>query len=424
MLTRDQALNLLIKNPVKFAHILGFTKLTDLHNEWIKKMVRGKEDYTLMAHRGSYKTTCVSISLAIIIITLPNYRTMFMRKTDADIKEIIKQVGKILKDPHTAYIVQCIYGVNIKLTTDSTTEISTNLTTDTKGTSQLVGVGIGGSLTGKHFDRIFTDDIINVKDRVSKAERENTKLIYQELQNIRNPGGRIINTLTPWHKDDASTLMPSPVKYDCYSTGLMTEEDIQNAKDHMTASLFAANYQLVHIASEDIIFPNPHTGADIEKVMNSRYGHIDAAYNGEDYTAYTIVKREDDKIYVYGRLWRKHVDDVQDEIISIHNFLLCQRIYNEDNGDKGYLAKELRKKGVKVISYHESMNKFLKITSHLKGAWKNVIFVAGTDQEYIDQVSQYNENADHDDAPDSLASIIRELTKKKKEDETYKPLWN
>lgn len=57
--------------------------------------------------------------------------------------------------------------------------------------------------------------------------------------------------------------------------------------------------------------------------------------------------------------------------------------------------------------YHEDMNKYLKITSYLKGAWQDVIFVAGTDKEYINQVCDYNENADHDDAPDSLASIIR-----------------
>ena len=245
------------------------------------------------------------------------------------------------------------------------------------------------------------------------------------MQNIKNRGGRIINTGTKWHQDDVFSLMDNISICDCYHTGLISEEALQKIRDNMTASLFACNYELKIIASEDVIFSNPNTGADIEKVMNSKYGHIDAAYNGEDYTAYTVAKREDGKIYVYGRLWRKHVDDVQDEIIKIHNAMLCQRIYNEDNSDKGYLAKELRKKDVKVISYHESMNKFLKITSHLKGSWKNVIFVAGTDQEYIDQITDYNENAEHDDAPDSLASIIREITKKKTDDENkYTPLWN
>ena len=190
-MTREEAVNFLLERPADFGRLVGFDKLEDLHNEWIIDMVRGTEDTTLQGHRGSYKTTCLSVALSIIIILLPNYRTLFMRKTDDDVKEIIKQVSKILQDPHTVYLVQCIYGIKFKLTVCSATEISTNLTTDVRGTAQLVGIGTGASLTGKHFDRIFTDDIVNVKDRISKAERDHTKVIYQELQNIKNRGGRI-----------------------------------------------------------------------------------------------------------------------------------------------------------------------------------------------------------------------------------------
>ena len=178
MITRKQAIEFLRDNPVKFAHLLGFTKLVALHNEWIREMVLGKDDYTLEAHRGSYKTTCVSIAIAIIMILLPSRRILFMRKTDDDVKEIVNQVRKILESPHTHVLVQAIYGVNLKLVVSNATELSTNLITDTKGTNQLVAISLGGSLTGKHFDIIFDDDIINVKDRMSKAERERTKTLY------------------------------------------------------------------------------------------------------------------------------------------------------------------------------------------------------------------------------------------------------
>ena len=148
-MTREQAIDVLINHPVKFARMLGFNKLTELHEQWIIDMVRGKEDKTLMAHRASYKTTCVSIALAEIIILLPRLKTMFMRKTDTDIKEVMKQVQKILVDPHTLYIVQCIYGINLRLTIQTANEISTNLANDVKGTSQLIGIGTGGSLIAK-----------------------------------------------------------------------------------------------------------------------------------------------------------------------------------------------------------------------------------------------------------------------------------
>ena len=68
-------------------------------------MIQSKDDKTLQGSQGIFKTTCVSIALALIIILLPNKRTLFMRKTDNDVKEVIKQVQKILQDPHTLYFV-------------------------------------------------------------------------------------------------------------------------------------------------------------------------------------------------------------------------------------------------------------------------------------------------------------------------------
>jgi hypothetical protein len=411
MMTRSDAVSFLLRSPYKLGHLVGFNKLRPIHNAWIIDMVKGKRDKTLQAHRGSYKTTCVSVALSLIIVLLPNVKTLFMRKTDNDIKEVVAQVKKILESPQMRHFVKCIYGVDLKLTTSTANEITTNLCQDIRGTAQLVGMGMGGSLTGKHFDRIFTDDIVNVQDRFSKAERDRTKLIYQELRNIINRGGRIYNTGTPWHKEDAFTLMPNPEKWDCYSTGLIDEKELAEIKENMTASLFSANYELRHVAAEDVIFTDPRIGGDPAMVEQGE-SHIDAAYGGEDYTAFTVCRKVKDTYYIYGRLWKKHVDDVESEIIALHRSFNAGRIHCEDNGDKGYLAKDLRQKDMRVRKYHEDMNKYLKITSYLKAEWKNVVFVQGTDEEYINQICDFNENAEHDDAPDSCASMIRALWKK------------
>lgn len=421
MLTRQEATDFLLNHPRKYARMLGFDKLVDINEKWIIDMVRGKDDKSLMAHRNSYKTTCVSVALAEIIILLPRLRTMFMRKTDTDVKEIVKQTQKILKDPHTLYLVQCIYGINLDMPTETATEIATNLSTDIKGTSQLIGMGTGSSLTGKHFDRIFTDDIINIQDRISKAERDRTKLVYQELQNIKNRGGRIYNTLTPWHKEDASTLMPSPEKWTCYDTGIMTAEDIAEKKENMTASLFSANYELRHIASEDVIFTEPAQGADASNVRDG-LAHVDSAFNGSDYTAFTIMNFKDGKLYVLGKMWRKHVEDCYGDIINLWKANLCGKLYTEDNADKGFVARDLKKKEVRAVSYSETMNKHIKIVTYLKACWKYIVFVDGTDAEYIDQICDYTEDAEHDDAPDSCACLARLMYKKVLRDDPYQAL--
>lgn len=51
-MTRQQAVDFLLNNPMKYAHMLGFNKLDKIHNDWIKDMVKGKEDKTLQASRG------------------------------------------------------------------------------------------------------------------------------------------------------------------------------------------------------------------------------------------------------------------------------------------------------------------------------------------------------------------------------------
>ena len=408
-MTPQQAIDFLTKRPDEFGHLLGSTKLGKLHRKWIIEMVKGQDDETLQASRGTYKTTCVSLALAIIIILFPNKRTLFLRKTDANVKEVIKQVKNILLNEKTQYFVQVIYNRPLALTVQSATEISTNLTNDIKGTSQLVGMGIGSSITGKHFDDIFTDDIVDKDDRTSRAERERTKLVYQELQNIKNRDGRIFNTGTPWHKDDCFSIMPNIHKYNVYDEEvkkIITAEDVEKLKKAMTASLFAANYELRHIAEDDVIFTNPITEENPELVRNGT-SHCDAAFYGEDYTAFTILAIHDGNYFVFGKCWRKHIDDVMDEIVELHNKYLCQKMYNEKNADKGYVAKAFRNKGVKVVTYNESQNKYMKITTHLKGVWDKVRFVKGTDPEYIDMICDYNENAEHDDCPDSLASLVR-----------------
>lgn len=419
-MTREAAIAILLNEPVKVGYAVGFDKLTALHNRWITEMIRGTQDKTLQAHRGSYKTTCVSVALACIFVLLPNKKTLFLRKTDADVKEVIRQVRNILLSPPMQEAARLIHGKDMVLTTQTASELSSNLPGDSKGTSQIVAMGINGSITGKHFDRIFTDDIVNVQDRTSKAERDRTKIVYQELQNIRNRGGRIFNTGTPWHKEDCFSLMPNIERHDCYSTGLISKEQLQIIREAMTASLFAANYELRHIASDDVIFTSPQTGAD-PALAEQGICHVDASYGGEDGTAFTICKKSGGKYYIYGRLWQKHVDDCLPEIIRLRKAFNAGLIYCERNSDKGYLAKTLRDKGERADTYHEKTNKFVKITSYLKSEWKNVVFVAGTDAEYIDQICDYTENAEHDDAPDSAASIVRKLWNKK--DTEYIPLW-
>ena len=405
------------ENPCQVGKWCGFDLLREnLHGPWMRDMIDGEGDMTLLAHRGSYKTTCLSVALAIIIATDPMRNLIFMRKSEEDVKEIIGQVGKIIRNESFRYLTEKAYGEDygaVRLLQSSSTTITTDVYAASKGAAQLLGIGTSGSITGKHADIVITDDIVNTTDRTSKAERDRIVRVYDELQNIRNPGGRIINTGTPWHPEDAiAKRMPNVRRFDCYTTGLLSKEKIEQLRQSMEPSLFAANYELQHIASGNALFSiNPTRTAD-ESVLYDGIAHIDAAYGGEDYTAFTCARREGDTIYLYGRLWQKHVDTVLDAILADCDRLRCQPIHVENNADKGYLFRELRGRGYTANAYHEKMNKHYKISTFLRKWWGNVVVLEGTDPAYIGQILDYNEEATHDDAPDSAACVVRLLDKR------------
>lgn len=413
-ITKQQAITLLTETPYKIGHWLGFKDLTRLHNEWLRSFLYEKKDQTLLAHRGSYKTTDLSLFLALHTVERPNENVMFFRKTDTDVVEVMVQAQKILSSDVMQSITYALYGCYIHFLKSNNAEIHTNLCTFTKGVSQILGLGIGTSITGKHADIVVTDDIVNLKDRISRAERERTKVQYMELQNICNRHGRFINTGTPWHKEDAISIMPNVKRYDCYSTGLIPRDKLEALRNSMSDSLFAANYELKHIADKDAMFQNPQFTKD-ERLIYGGVAHVDAAYDGEDGTAYTIFRQlADGRIVGFGKRWNRHVDDCLEEIGIYHRQLQAGSISCEKNADKGYLAKELRGLGYHVNSYSETMNKFIKISTHLRRNWGKVVWLERTDPEYINEILDYSEFAEHDDSPDSAASLLRNLDKRAK----------
>ena len=409
---KETLLNLISKSPVTIGQWEGYTLLQDLHNEWLREFLFSTEDVSIQAHRGSYKTTVLGIFFALHVLTAPDELLLYARKTDSDVKEVMKTTQNILKSGAFQRLSKELYGVPLLLTKETANEVSTNLQRSIKGAPQILGVGCGSSITGKHADVVVTDDIVNLKDRVSRAEREHTKAFYMELQNVKNRGGRFINCGTPWHKEDAFLLMPNLQKFDCYSTGLIDRDTLNEIRAAMTDSLFAANYELKHIADEGALFKDPNFIKDYTRIYDG-VAHIDAAYGGSDYTAYTVMKKhEDGTITAYGKLYSKHVSECLTDIGAIQERYKAGTIYNEDNGDKGFLNRELQSVGLIGKKYHESQNKYVKISSYLKKNWNKIYWLEDTDPEYLNQILDYTEHAQHDDAPDSAASLLRALERR------------
>ena len=123
MVSKKEILQLLRYEPYKIGHFVGFKDLTELHNTWLRSFLYKENDQTLLAHRGSYKTTILSLFLAIHLIEKPNENVIIFRKTDTDIVEVINQTAKILKTGVMRQIVKLLYGNELEFIKDTVNEI-------------------------------------------------------------------------------------------------------------------------------------------------------------------------------------------------------------------------------------------------------------------------------------------------------------
>ena len=161
------------------------------------------------------------------------------------------------------------------------------------------------------------------------------------------------------------------------------------------------------VAAEGALFVTEPSFTDDPACLRDGIAHIDAAYGGEDATALTLGMRRGDTLYLYGRLWRAHVDSVLGEALDLCRRYMCEPVFTEMNADKGYLSREIRRRGFSARGYHEKLNKYVKISAYLRKWWKNIRFLSGTDKSYLAQIMSYTERAAHDDAPDSAACAAR-----------------
>jgi hypothetical protein len=109
--------------------------------------------------------------------------------------------------------------------------------------------------------------------------------------------------------------------------------------------------------------------------------------------------------------FNKHIDLVLPEILRWCDKLRVGLIICELNSDKGYLVQEIRRQGYRAQGYSESMNKHQKISTYLYKWWERMVWLEGTSTEYLNDIMDYTEDAEHDDCADSAASLARYLDK-------------
>ncbi len=390
--------------------MVGFNKLTALHDKWIIDVWIYK--LPLQAHRGSYKTTAVTMLGSLWWhLFHRNARIGIFRKPYTEAAKTVRTITKFYEVEAIQRLFYYAHGIAPGFKQRREESVEFNFKTTTTNEKSLNAYSIDKVKTGTHLDEAMCDDFVTLEDRISKAMRNSTDQGMMELQaNIMDPGQVPGFIGTPWHLQDSWKKVHGKIqKYDIYDTGLLSATQIENIKSKTTSSLFACNYLLKHIANEDAIFTEPIWGDWDYQIKTPVLAHLDAKYSGTHTNGLTFMaKRPDGFIQAVGFTSGKHVDDWREVVAEKYKRYRTKRLYNERNADKEYLAKELRRdEKLNVTSYDESMNKHIKIVKFLKKYWNTIIWSGDTDPEYMAQILDYMEKEEPDDCPDSAASLLK-----------------
>lgn len=428
----DEFIKGLIENPHLLGHFIGKDKLTPLHSEWIKYCWDSNEPRALQAYRGGFKSTAIDlVGILRWFLIQPNDRIALIRKSFNDSTTIVSAVRQAMELPQVKELFKKAHGFVPKATMAKDGKLRYNFKTTITPEVSLTGFGIDSSLTGMHFDKIICDDIITLKDRISKAERERTKEVVNEIAtNIIDPGKGSIWIGTPWHQDDAWTEInkfADIAMYPISQFNFLGEKAVEDKKRTTTPFLFAANYELEIRKDETSLFSEPKMAEGWDYTKRS-YAQIDCAYDGNHYCALTIVSPLDNddptlakQFQGIGFAYPGHCKAWANEVARLCRRYKARFLLNETNPDKGYFANQMEKLGIRTKTYAETENKHIKISTNLYEYWENILWSPDTDPEYLNQIIDYREGSEPDDAPDSCATIFREICKPNKS--RSKALW-
>lgn len=408
----------ILLHPHLLGLMVGFSKLTELHSRMILHIwAQTPGRYTaLQGHRGSYKTTAVTvIGIVWYLLWHPNARIALLQETWTIAVRNLRAIQKVMKHPAIQEVFRYIHGSYPKEVKATDGEMDYSFKKTISKEPSVSAYGILQLPTGSHFDFILMDDVITINDKISKTVREkHIHAIREVFTNIIDPGKTVAHSGTPWHKKDAWTITVPPMKYPVGTTGILSEKDIAFKRSQTTATDWAINMELRHIADGEKPFNSPAAWAPFPLRVGRVYAHVDAKYQGTDTCGVSIMVKQGVKVHVTGKILFRHIMEEVDTLIGLLEYYNVRELFMETNGDKGLAADRirtvLRERNIPctVTDYHEKMNKHIKITGVGVPVWPYLIWDTATDPEFLDQTKDYTEGAEPDDGPDSWTSLIRE----------------
>lgn len=158
------------------------------------------KDSLHMAFRGSGKTTAITVTGVIFdILRDPDVRICVASETQGHASDILREVKGHLEGNDT---LKRIFGDMVGATWNEEEIIVSNRTKPRKEPT-VMAVGIGGQVVGKHFDKIYADDLVTEDNARTEIQRQKLKVWwYKSFKPTFEPHAQVKIIGTRYHYDD------------------------------------------------------------------------------------------------------------------------------------------------------------------------------------------------------------------------------
>jgi hypothetical protein len=265
-------------------HILGLNKAQDrrgkkivdpgLH-KWLCKILEEESDKMILIPRRHAKTFWVKVRIIQLILKNPNnIRIALYSKTSNLVEAEMKSIVRMIQTPS----LMALFPEEIPdpgKNMNGWERVTANMLTVKRAgetvpqENQLEVYGAGATVTGKHFDEHFYDDILNEDDAHSPEGNRKTIEWYGYIQGVLEPGGSETVTGTPYHYADLYAYIEQEQIYGKHiykRPGIVNGKPIysfytlkmhERLKKRMGPYLYSCQIMVNPIPSEDQLFPPP-----------------------------------------------------------------------------------------------------------------------------------------------------------------------
>lgn len=262
---------------------------------------------------------------------------------------------------------------------------------------------------GRHPHLIIMEDPITPED-TSPAERKRVKKVYEELYKLTK---NIVIIGQPVHKADLYQELREKIPTFKMIWGDIPELDCDLEAQRgagVSEESIQASYFLNIMGSDSLPFFKIKT---VDFFAKDNVAYIDPAREGKDFTAISVAGRNFDNLVVAGWAFRKAWYDCLPEFEKIFTALKVNKVCIETNGIGELAVTQMRKLGIPAVGRNTTTNKHQRIMNiasfvndlELYRMEEGDPVLLQGNEIFIDQVKNYEYNAEHDDAPDSMAGV-------------------